>query len=160
MRPEGSPQQLFQRRLDAVRQVVVHKRKQVDVARQFDVHPSNLNVWVRKFRAGGEEALRVKSPPGRPPRLTDAQVRDIVQCILRGARANGFETDLWTLPRIARLIKKRHGITYDVDHLSRLMRSWGLSWQKPATRPIERDQRAIDHWVGHDWPRIKKKSAD
>jgi transposase len=160
MRPKGSPQQLFQRRCDAVLQVVDRKRKQRDVAAEFKIHPATLCSWVKMYRlGGGAQALQVKSPPGRPAGLDEAQVRDVVACILRGARACGFDTDLWTLPRVGRLIQKRHGVKYDRDHLSRLVRSWGLSWQKPATRPIERNQQTIDHWLRHDWPRIKKKSA-
>jgi transposase len=158
MRPRGTPQQLYERRRDAVRQVIDRERPQAEVAREIGVHPATLCAWVGLYRDGGAAALRVKSPPGRPPGLDEAQVRDVVEHVLRGARACGFDTDLWTLPRIARLIERRHGVSYDVDHLSRLVRSWGLSWQKPATRPIERDDAAIDRWLKRDWPRIKKKS--
>ena len=155
------------RRRAAVAQVLDLKRKQVEVAAEFGVHPATLCAWVKLHRRGGAAAMRVKSPPGRPPGLTPgltrAQVRDVVRCVLRGAKACGFDTDLWTLPRIARLIQKRHGHggrkAYDPDHLSRLARAWGLSWQRPATRPLERDQATIDRWLARDWPRIKKKSA-
>lgn len=158
MRPNGTPQQLYERRREAVRQVVERKRPQVEVAREIGVHPATLCAWVRLYREGGAAALRVKTPPGRPPGLDEAQAADVVEHVLRGAKACGFDTDLWTLPRIARLIERRHGVAYDVDHLSRLVRSWGLSWQKPATRPIERDDAAIERWLKRDWPRIKKKS--
>lgn len=160
MRPRGTPQQLYERRREAVRQVIERKRPQAEVARAIGVHPATLCGWVGLYRdGGGAAALRVKSPPGRPAGLSDAQVRDVVECVVvRGARACGFDTDLWTLPRIARLIERRHGVAYDVDHLSRLVRSWGLSWQKPAARPIERDEAAIDRWLKRDWPRVKKKS--
>jgi transposase len=159
MRPKGTPQQLYERRREAVKQVVQRRRPQVQVARESNVHPATLCEWVRLYRQGGAAALRVKSPPGRPAGLSEKQARDVVECVVvRGAKACGFDTDLWTLPRIARLIERRHGVSYDVDHLSRLVRSWGLSWQKPATRPIERDAAAIDRWLKRDWPRIKKKS--
>ena len=55
------------------------------------------------------------------------------------------------------LSERRHGVAYDADHLSRLVRSWGLSGQKPATRPIERDEAAVRRWLKCDWPRVKKK---
>jgi transposase len=160
MRPRGTPQQLYERRREAVRQVIERKRPQAEVARAIGVHPATLCGWVRLYRdGGGAAALRVKRPPGRPPGLDEAQVADVVECVVvRGAKGCGFDTDLWTLPRIARLIERRHGVRYDVDHLSRLVRSWGLSWQKPATRPVERDEAAIDRWLKRDWPRVKKKS--
>ena len=151
---------LFRRRVQAVRRVVHDKRSQAEVAREFAVHRNSVAGWVRLFRRGGESALNIHLPPGRPRKLSDAQVRDIVRCVLQGAQTHGFDTDLWTLPRIAKLIARRHGVDLDADHLSRLMRRWGLSWQKPARRPLERDARAIARWVKGDWPRIKKKSAD
>lgn len=157
MRPTGSPEALFQRRLRVVRRVVDDGVSQAQAAHEEDVSPVSVCTWVALYREGGEDALRVKSPPGRPRELIDKQARDIVKCIARGAKAFGWDTDLWTLPRVARLIKQRHGVDYHPDHLSRLMRQWGLSWQKPATRPVERDQAAIDHWVAHDWKRIKKR---
>ena len=40
----------------------------------------------------------------------------------------------------------------------RLARAWGLSWQKPALRPLERDEAAVGRWLARDWPRVKKKS--
>lgn len=157
MRPKGNPQELFERRRKAVLQVVEHKRAQAEVARELGVHPNSINAWVQLYRDGGIAALRVRNPPGRPRALSDAQAKDVVACILKGPKACGFDTELWTLPRIARLIEERHQVKYDVDHLSRLMRSWGLSWQKPATRPIERNEQAIAHWLKHDWRSIKKK---
>lgn len=158
MRPEGTPEQLTRRRLGAVRQVVDAGRTQADVAREVGVHPNTLCNWVRLFRAGGAGALAVRSPPGRPPGLGRKQVADVVRQVLRGAKACGFDTDLWTLPRVATLVARRHGVRYDVDHLSRLARSRGLSWQKPARRAIERDEAAVGRWLKRDWPRIKKKS--
>jgi transposase len=154
MRPEGTPEQLTRRRLGAVRQVVGAGRTQAGVAREAGVHPNTLCNWVKLFRAGGAAALAVKSPPG----LGKRQVADVVRQVLRGARACGFDTDLWTLPRIAKLIERRHGVRYDADHLSRLARAWGLSWQKPALRPLERDEAAVGRWLARDWPRVKKKS--
>jgi len=160
MRTPGDAQSLSRRRLQAVRRVVHDKRSQAAVAREWGVHRNSVGAWVRLFLRGGESALNVHSPPGRPRKLRDPQVRDIVRCVLQGARAHGFDTDLWTLPRIAKLIERRHGVSLDVDHLSRLMRRWGLSWQKPAKRPLERDENAIARWVQREWPRVKKKSGD
>lgn len=42
-------------------------------------------------------------PPGRPPKLDRGQRRRLERLLLRGARAAGYESDLWTCPRIAEL---------------------------------------------------------
>jgi transposase len=160
MRTPGDSKTLLQRRIYAVRRVLEEKGSRAQVAAELGVHLNSIGLWVRLFRKGGPQALQIRVATGRPPKLNARQVRDVVQCVLRGAPHCGFDTDLWTLPRIAQLIKKRHGVELDVDHLSRLMRQWGLSWQKPARRPLERNEKAITQWVKRDWPGIKKKSAD
>ena len=159
MRTKGNAEELFQRRLKVVRRVEDDGLTQAAAAAEAGVHRNSVGAWCRAHAAGGAAALRgVHSPPGRPPGLSPRQVRDVVRCIVeRGAKRCGFDTDLWTLPRIARLIEQRHGVRYDVDHLSRLVRRWGLSWQRPDTKPFERDEAKIQHWLTHDWPRIKKK---
>jgi transposase len=51
----------------------------------------------------------------------------LVACLLKGATALGFGTDLWTCPRIARLIQERYGVHYHVDAIPRLMAGLGFS---------------------------------
>ncbi len=41
--------------------------------------------------------------------------------LLRGARAAGLPPDLWTCPRVARLIAQRFNVHYHVDHIGRLL---------------------------------------
>jgi putative transposase len=63
--------------------------------------------------------------------------------LLKGAQAAGFPTDLWTCPRVARLISSLFGVTYHVDHIGRLLHMLGWSPQKPERRAIERDEAKI-----------------
>jgi hypothetical protein len=78
--------------------------------------------------------------------------------LLRAAAANGFESDLWTCPRVAQLIARRFGIGYHVDHIGRLLHSLGWSPQRPTRRALERDEEGIQRWIRQQWPRIKKKA--
>ena len=79
--------------------------------------------------------------------------------MVKGARAAGFATELWTCPRVAEWIEQHFGVSYHVDHVGRLLHSLGFSPQKPQRRAIERDEQAIEHWVEHTWARVKKKPA-
>lgn len=78
---------------------------------------------------------------------------------MRGARAAGFATDLWTCPRVAEVIRRAWGIRYHVDHIGRLLRSMGWTPQKPQRRARERDEDTIRRWVKVEWPRVKKRGA-
>jgi transposase len=57
----------------------------------------------------------------------------LAACLLKGAAACGFDTDLWTCPRIAELIRRRWGIAYHVDAVPRLMAGLGFSLSKART---------------------------
>ncbi len=100
--------------------------------------------------------MAARPAPGRPPKL-DAKARSrLERKLVRGARACGFATDLWTCPRVAKVIRREFRVRYHVDHIGRLLRSMGWSPQKPERRARERDEEAIRRWVKVDWPRVKK----
>lgn len=72
--------------------------------------------------------------------------------LLKGPPAHGYATELWTLPRIGKLIEKRFGVRYHPGHLWWLLRRMGWSCQKPARQAKERDEAAIRAWREKRWP--------
>jgi len=78
--------------------------------------------------------------------------------LLKGAKAAGFPTDLWTCPRIAQAVRREFGVSYHRAHVGRLLRSLGWSAQHPVRRAVEADETAIRRWVKEAWPRVKKKA--
>lgn len=156
MRPKGEASELEQRRREALRRLSAG-RKPADVAAELGCHVKSVHRWKRIKTQGGHAALRARPNTGRPPRLSAAQRAKLTTLLLDGALTNGFPTDLWTCPRIVTLIKRRFGVAYHHDHVGRLMAAIGFTCQKPKLRADERDEAAIEHWVRHDWVRIKKK---
>ena len=122
----------------------------------MDAHPTSVKRWWAAYQKHGEGGLTAKPVPGRRCKMTTRQRERLVARLLKGAKANGFSTDLWTCPRIAQVIEARYGVHYHVDHIVRLMASLGFSAQKPEKRAAERDEERIARWVTRDWPRIKK----
>jgi putative transposase len=70
--------------------------------------------------------------------------------------AAGFETERWTLKRIAALIRREFGVRYHPRYLERPLRAHGYTAQRPATRAKERDESAIAAWRRREWVAIKK----
>jgi len=126
------------------------------VARELGVSVSAANQWKRRWRTGGVKALRSSGPRGRTGRLTREQLREVEQELLRGPRAHGYATDLWTCPRVGAVIARRFGVQYSDCNVWKLLRKLGWSCQRPARRAKERDERAIGEWLARDWPRIKR----
>jgi transposase len=133
--------------------------RQAEVARQLGVSAQAVSVWHRRFKASGTDGLRGKGPSGPAARLSDQQLAEVEQALLKGAGANGFTGELWTLERIALVIERLTGVRHHPAHVWALLRH-RLGWtvQRPRRRAAERDQDAVDHWVAERWPRILQTS--
>lgn len=156
MRPEGSGKQLERRRQRAIA-LLEEGRAPVEVARLLGVDRRSVRRWNAAYRKLGASGLAARPVPGRPGKLNARQRKQLEAVLLRGAAANGFESDLWTCPRVAQVIRQRFGIGYHVDHIGRLLRSLGWSPQRPTRRALERDEEGIQRWIKRQWPQIKKK---
>jgi transposase len=128
-----------------------------DVAQVVGVSDSSVKRWRKAFREGGDAALQPKPHPGSPMKLTFLQRRRLRQLLIKGPRAAGFDTELWTCRRVAVVVQRTFAVEYHPDHLGRILHDLGFSPQKPQRRAAERDAAAIERWRTHDWPRIKKR---
>lgn len=155
MRPQGTPQQLEKRRVQALRLLKAGKTLS-SVARWLGASKSSVSRWYHAYRRKGRNGLRPKPIPGRPARLSAAQKSRLARWLSEGPLAFGYTTDLWTLKRIARLIEERVHVRYHPNHVWRLLKGMGWSCQKPETRARERDEAAIAHGKRYRWPHIKK----
>jgi transposase len=127
-----------------------------EVARKMDCSPSSVFRWRNQRLKYGEEGLKPKPVPGRPPKITAKQKKKLVALLAKGAMANGYRTQLWTTARIAEMIERHFGVSYHRDHIGRLMASLSWSYQKPERRALQRDEQAIEEWKTRQWPAIKK----
>jgi len=157
MRSKGSPQELEQRRWRAM--VLLDQGwAQAEVARHLGVTPGAVSQWKKRYQRDGRGALRAKPHPGPKPKLTARQRKQLGGWLLKGARAHGYRTELWTLRRMTELIRDRFGVQYDPSGVWHVLRNMGWSCQKPERRARERDEAAIARWREQDWPRIKKRA--
>ena len=156
MRPKGSAEVLSDRRRRALK-FLDQGLSLHEVARRVDCHASSVLRWRETRRRKGRRVFEVGASPGRPLKLGAPKRSRLLRLLLRGARARGYPNDLWTCNRIARLIHEEFGIRYHRDHIGRMLRELGWSYQKPERRMLERDEEAIERWKRKEWPRIKKK---
>lgn len=146
MRPTGSPEELEHRRLRALA-LLDEGLQPVEVARRIGVDRRSVRRWKAAARKHGRAGVQARAAPGRPSRLSAARKRRLEALLLKGPVASGFDTDLWTCPRVTELIRRRFGIDYHVDHVGRLLHELGWSPQKPARRAA-RARRAGDPSLG------------
>ena len=130
-----------------------------EVARRIGVARQVAYRWKDAWEQGGKEALASKGPAGRKPKLTRGQTQRVTDALLAGPTAQGYKTDLWTLPRVAALIEGLTGVRYHPGHVWRLLGASGFSCQRPERRAVERDEKAIRRWQRVEWPALKKRPA-
>jgi transposase len=128
-----------------------------EVARRFGVARQVAYRWKEAWSQGGQSALASKGPAGPKAKLTEKQSQQVTQALLAGPAAQGYKTELWTLPRVAALIEDLTGVRYHPGHVWRLLGASGFSCQRPERRAVERDEKAIRRWRRVEWPALKKR---
>jgi len=131
--------------------------KQKQVAEALGVTEGAVSQWMKRAREGGVEALRHRKHPGPRSRLTAEQRAQIPQLLAKGPEAFGFRGELWTQPRVAQVIRREFGVSYDPSQVGRILRECGWTRQKPVRRAIQRDEEAIRRWKLERWPEIQKR---
>ena len=111
---------MARRRLKAVK-LFKAKLSNSEIARRLGVHRHSVGVWRKKWDQHGTPGLASQGPAGPKSRLTPAQEELIAQKVLDGAVAVGHPTEVWTLPRIARLIQDEWGVKYHPGHVWHLL---------------------------------------
>lgn len=133
---------------------------QAEVARRTKVSRQSVLRWNCQRLEGGREALRSAGRAGRKPRLDPDQEQALVKVLVAGPGAAGFATPLWTLERVAKVIRREFGLACHATTALRVLRDrLGWSCQKPVGRAVERDEQAIRTWQRKTWPALKKKPA-
>jgi len=146
------------RRIEAGR-LFAQGLSQAEVARQLGVSRQSASRWFRLWKANGSEGLRGAGRTGRKRQLSEEELRRLEAVLIQGPQAQGYETNLWTLQRIASVIEKLFGVSYHPGHVWKLLRQLGWSCQRPERRAAERDETTVRRWLKYRWPRIKKKRA-
>jgi len=147
---------LEKRRFQAIR-LLDEGLNQSEVARRVKVARQTVVRWVAQYRAHGKEGLRKAGRAGRKARLSASQRERLERLLVRGPEALGYQTPLWTCPRVAHLIEQEFGIRYHEGHVWKILVGLGWSPQRPTGRARERNEAAIRTWKRRIWPSIKKK---
>ena len=147
---------LERRRLKAAR-LLQRGVRPAEVARRVGVHRQSVGRWREQLKREGLAGLKKAGRAGRPAKLSAEQLLLLEEELVRGPRAWGYTTELWTTQRVADVIQRRFGVRYHRDHVGRVLAQMEWSCQRPAGRAKERHEARIRYWKRGEWPRIKKK---
>jgi len=150
---------LEQLRIRAVQQIQAGAHPEA-IAEALGLARSTVFAWVAKYRDGGLDALRARPVPGRPPKLSGAQLQRLYTLIVgNDPRQLGFKFALWTRAMVAELIGHQFGVRLSVASVGRLLRTLGLSPQRPLYRAWQQDPEAVRRWKTEEYPAIREQAA-
>ena len=142
-------------RIRAVQQVQAGESPEA-VIRALGFTRRCIYSWLAMYRAGGWDALKAKRIPGRPRRLSAADMRWVYRTVTgKNPLQLGFPFALWTRGMIQSLIRKRCGVRLSLVSVGRLLAQLGLTCQKPLWRAYQQDGSRVQEWLRRDYPRIR-----
>jgi transposase len=127
-----------------------------EVSELLQVSDQAVRDWIKKYMLNGLWGLRSGKSPGRPPKLTKTQRRELIRLIALGPELCGFSGACWRTPMIQHLIQEKFGVFYNAHYISELLGNLGFSYQKAAFVASSRDEEAREKWIKNEWPTILK----
>ncbi|MGI5171108.1 helix-turn-helix domain-containing protein [Spirillospora sp. CA-253888] len=126
-----------------------------EVAERLGLRRSTVYGWLAAYREGGAGALRARPVPGRPPKLTWGQLREVLARVAgQGPRELGLDGELWTRAELCELLRRDLGVQVAPVTLTRLLERAGLT----AARPLGATDLppALARWRAERLPRLRE----
>lgn len=145
-------------RMRAVKMVVSGQSPE-KVAADLDINRRTIYTWLERYHYGGFEALKRKPRPGAPPKLNAEQMGKLFRMIAFGdPRQYSFAFALWTRALVRELVRREFGVSLTEVSVGRILRTLGLSPQRPLARAIERDPVMVQAWLTEEFPALKARA--
>ncbi len=131
-----------------------------ETAKLLGVTPRSVGNWLNSFLLRNVDGLKAKKSPGRPPKLTKSQRKELYQLIADGPQEAGFSGACWRSPMIQDLIHRRFGVFYSARYISELLKSMNLSYQKAKFVAYAKDPEKRTDWLENKWPEIMRLAKE
>lgn len=92
------------------------------IERKYGWPEGTVYNWLEYLETRGiERGLRDAERPGRPPKLTDAQRRELHSALAHPPGSVGFDAAAWDASLVRAFIRDQFGIEYSLRHARRLL---------------------------------------
>ncbi len=103
------------------------------VAEWLGEDPRTIQRWVHRFETAGFAGLQEGERPGRPVRLTEAQVEAVGRDLRRSPRLWGYSQNLWDGKLLAHHLAKAYGVDLGPRQCQRLFHRLRFRLRKPRS---------------------------
>ena len=121
-------------RIRSVKQILAGESPE-NIAKVLGYNRGCVYEWLRKYHEGGFEALKTRKISGRPAKLTEARKKQVFDIVTsKNPLQLKFPFALWTCAMVQTLILDKFGVAMSEVSVGRLLRSMGLTPQRPLRR--------------------------
>ncbi len=126
------------------------------VAELLHLAEQTVRDYVCAFIRNGVASLSYKRPPGRPPKLTKTQRKELADWITAGPEAAGYTSACGSTPVICDLILTRFGVADQPHYVCELLDALGFAFQKARFVSDHLDEAARQQGLTETWPEIRR----
>ena len=146
---------------------IVEGKPVAKVAEILSLSEQSVRNYVKAFILKGLDSLVYKRPPGRPPKLTKTQRKELAELIDAGSEEAGYDCGCWDTSLIQDLIQNRFGVEYTPHYIAQLLKNMGYSYQRARFVSGHIDDEEVvkerEVWMETTWPNLlrlaKEKNA-
>lgn len=135
----GSPAQA--RRMLAIA-LVMEGSDRTTAARSCGMDRQTLRDWVHRYNAEGVAGLTDRRRPGRPPRLSAAQVAEMVEIVEAGPEVAVDRVVRWRCIDLKGVVADRFAVTLSERQVGRILNRQGYRRLKPRPQHPKADEAA------------------
>lgn len=126
------------------------------ICETLEVSRRSMFYWIDRYSSQGIQGLQEGDHTGRPPVLETGDLERLAEIIDSGPVACGFDSGIWTCPRIGHVIQEEFGVHYHEDHIRKILHQLGFSVQRPTKKLAKADPKWQQKWIRHTYPALKK----
>ena len=139
---------------------VTHYQETEPAALVLQLSVAQVEAYVHKFLCYGVRGVAFRKSPGRRPKRTKEQQRELSRLIDAGPQACGFSGACWRSPMVQQLIKERFAVSYNVFYIAELLKNLSFSYQKAAFVSDHLDEVARRRFRSRTWPEIVRLARE
>lgn len=125
-----------------------------EIAEILHLGEQTVRDYFHAFIGKGVASLVYHRPPGRRPKLTKTQRKELADLIKAGPEAAGYGCGCWSAVMIQDLIQTRFGVEYSPHYICELLDNIGFSFQKARFVSDHLNETLRLEWLEKAWPRI------
>jgi transposase len=135
--------------------IMIGKRMRLEsILSLWNISQQSVYNWLNEFVRERWESLSYEKAPGRPPRLTKTQKRQLANWLEAGPEASGYASGCWSSVLIQDLIWQKFQVLYNRFYVCELLRHLGFSYQKARFVSDHLNADARQHWMESEFPKI------